>query len=144
MNKKWFALLLGCLALSLVAAGCGGDDDNGGGGQTAAQTTTEQTTTEQTETSAGGGGGKEVEVKMENIQFNPKDITVKKGGKVKWVNEDSAPHDVTKASGPGADFSSGNGNLNKGDDYEQTFDTAGTIEYKCTVHPGMTGTIKVE
>jgi copper binding plastocyanin/azurin family protein len=32
MSKRLIALLLGCLALALVAAGCGGGGDNNGGG----------------------------------------------------------------------------------------------------------------
>jgi plastocyanin len=53
-------------------------------------------------------------------------------------------HDVTKVSGPGPNFSSGSGNLASGNTYKVTFDTAGTIKYQCTVHPGMTGTIVVK
>ena len=38
--KRWLALLLACLALGLVVAGCGDDDDDDGGGGDAQ--TTEQ------------------------------------------------------------------------------------------------------
>ena len=53
-------------------------------------------------------------------------------------------HDVTKSSGPGPDFKSGTGNIASGSTYKQTFNTAGTIQYRCTIHPGMTGTIVVK
>ena len=80
---------------------------------------------------------------MKSIQFTPKTVTVKKGATVEWANDDSVNHDVTKTSGPGANFSSGKGAIGSGDTYEVTFKTAGTIEYRCTIHPGMTGKIVV-
>jgi plastocyanin len=110
--------------LALVAAGCGGGDDNGG-----------STATSGASSSSGG----EVEIKMQNIQFAPKDTTVKAGQKVKWVNEDSVDHNVTADSG--ADFKSDN--FGKGGSFEFTADKAGTIKYECTLHPGMTGTLTV-
>jgi plastocyanin len=114
--RTWLALLLACLALGLVVAGCGDDDDDGGG----------------------GGGG--ANVTMEGIAFNPAEITIKAGDTVTWTNEDSAGHDVT-----GDAFKSGAaGGIGNGDTFEHTFDEAGTFDYVCTVHPGMEGTVKVE
>ena len=113
--------------LALVAAGCGGGDDNGGG----------STATSAPASSSASGG--EVEIKMQNIQFAPKDTTVKVGQKVKWVNEDSVDHNVTANSG--ADFKSDN--FGKGKSFEFTPNKAGTIKYVCTLHPGMTATLTV-
>ena len=63
-----------------------------------------------------------------------------KGGTVKWTNDDSVGHDVTASS-----FKSGAaGGIKQGDTFEQTFDTAGTFSYRCTVHPGMNGTVVVK
>ncbi len=62
---------------------------------------------------------------MKGIAFDPEKVTVKKGGTVTWTNDESVPHDVTKEDGPGPDFSSGNGNLQQGDTYKQTFKEAG-------------------
>ena len=36
--KKWLALILACLALGVVIAGCGGDDDDSGGDDGGAST----------------------------------------------------------------------------------------------------------
>jgi plastocyanin len=144
--KKLLALLIACLAFG-IAAGCGGDDNGGGdGGGSAASTTetTETTQAQETTDTGGSGGGKTAKVVMKDIKFDPQDATVAVGGTVEWTNEDSAPHDVTKTGGPGPKFSSGTGNLNQGDTYKQTFDTAGTISYVCTVHPGMEGKITVK
>lgn len=128
---RWLALLLACMALGLVVAGCGGDDDDDGGGGGGGAATTEQP--------AGGGGGG-AEVSLKDIQFGPSEVTVSVGDTVTWTNEDSVDHDVTADS-----FSSGEaGGLAGGDTFEHTFDEAGTFDYVCTVHPGMEGTVVVK
>ena len=137
---KLLALLLACLALGLGLAACGGDDDDdsgGGGGGGAA-------TTEQPSDTGGGGGGAQVSLK--NIQFDPRDITVKAGETITFTNDESVPHDVHKASGPGGDFASGPaGGMQQGDTFELKLDQPGKYEYICNVHaPGMAGTITVK
>ena len=125
-------LLIVCLVLAFgaVAAGCGGDGEESGGDAPSG------------ESSGGGGAG---EVSMEGIAFEPADITVKTGDTVTWTNNEAVGHDVTKEGGPGPDFSSGEpGAMQEGDTFEQTFDMPGVIEYVCTVHSNMTGTVTVE
>jgi plastocyanin len=132
---KLLALMLACLALGLAA--CGGDDDDDGGGGGGASTT---------EQPAGGDGGGGVQVKMQNIQFDPKDVTVKTGETITFSNDESIPHDVHKTSGPGGDFASGpDGGMQEGDTFELKLDQPGKYEYVCHVHaPGMAGTITVK
>ena len=79
-------------------------------------------------------------VTIDNFAFSPANITVKKGTTVTWTNKDSATHTVTSTSGP-ASFDSGN--LPNGKTYSFTFNTAGTYQYHCTIHSGMTGTVTV-
>ena len=121
---KLFVLMLACLALGLGLAACGGDDDDSGG-------------------SSSGGGA---QVSLKNIQFNPKDITVKPGETITFTNDESIPHDVHKTSGPGPDFSSGgDGGMQQGDTFELKLDKPGKYDYVCHVHaPGMAGTITVK
>jgi plastocyanin len=133
--NRWLALLLACMALSVVVAGCGGDDEESGG---------DAQTTEQPADEGGGGGdagsrgGKEVS--MKEIKFNPASVTVKAGQTVTWTNNDTVGHDVT-----GDDFNSGDpGGLQNGDTFAHTFDKAGTFDYVCTVHPGMEGSVTVK
>jgi len=128
---KLFALILACLALGLAA--CGGDDDDGGSGDGGGNAA---------EQPAGGGAS----VALENIQFNPKDVTVKAGETIKFTNNESIPHDVHKTSGPGDDFASGpSGGMQQGDTFELKLDQPGEYEYVCDVHaPGMAGTITVK
>ena len=139
--KKLLILLTACLALGLTLAACGDDNDDNGGGSSAGTTTTEQTDTTAAEKPSGGGGGTAT-VDIKDIQFNPKDITVKAGTTVTWTNSDSIAHTVTKEDGPGADFDSGN--VDGGATFEQTFDEPGTVNYVCTIHPGQDGTITVK
>src|SRR4051794_29941112 len=114
--KRFAPLLLASLAL--VAAGCGSSDDN-------------NTTTESQPSAPAGGGGTKVD--MKNIAFDPKEITVKVGQKVTWTNEDDVDHNVVATKG--AKFESDN--FGKGGTYSFTPEKAGTIEYTCTLHPGM-------
>jgi plastocyanin len=129
---RWLTVVCSCLALGLPAAGCGGGDNEGeaGGGKK--------------EPAQNPGGGKTAKVSMKNIQFHPAKLSVSGGTTVTWTNDESVNHDVTKTSGPGPKFSSGTGNLGQGDTYKQTLNRRGTIEYVCTVHPNMTGTITVK
>jgi len=129
---KLLALMLACLALGLAA--CGGDDDNGGGG----------TKKQPADSGAGASGGAKVSLK--NVQFNPKDITVKPGETITFTNDESIPHDVHKQSGPGGDFASGpDGGMQQGDTFELKLDKPGTYQYVCHLHaPGMAGTITVK
>jgi plastocyanin len=134
---KLVALMLACLALGLVA--CGGDDDDDGGGGGGGASTTEQP-------SSGGGGGGGVQVSLKNIQFNPKDVTVKPGETITFTNDEAVAHDVHKQSGPGPDFASGgDGGMQEGDTFELKLDKPGKYDYVCHVHaPGMAGTITVK
>jgi plastocyanin len=132
--RKWLALLVACGAL--VVAGCGGDDDSGGGGGGGGS---------QKPAESGGGGGSSAQVSMKDIQFHPKDVTVKSGGTVTWTNDESVSHDV-EGSGPGGKFSSGpTGGMSEGDMFKFTFKKPGTYKYVCRVHaPGMSGTVTVK
>jgi amicyanin len=124
------ALLFACLALGIVAAGCGGgsdDSSDSGSSDTKAQPAPK---------SEGGGG----EVTMKDIKFDPSELTVKAGDTVTWTNDDSVAHDVT-----GDSFKSGDaGGMQSGDTFEHKFDKAGTFDYVCTVHPGMKGSVLVQ
>ena len=79
-------------------------------------------------------------VSISNFTFSPASITVKKGTKVTWTNNDSTTHTVTETdSQKGPD----SGSMSRGATYSFTFDTAGTYHYHCNIHPQMTGTVTV-
>jgi plastocyanin len=125
--RRILVALVAVLALALGLAACGGSS---GGGSTSASTSAPAS-------SGTSGGG--VTIKMQNIQFSPKDTTVKVGQKVTWTNDDNTDHNVTAESG--ADFKSKD--FGNGATFSFTADKAGTIKYVCTIHPGMTGTLTV-
>ena len=71
--------------------------------------------------------------------YSPPEVRVQKGHAIEWRNDDSAPHTVTAGG-----FDSGPGGLDTGDTFKWQFNTPGTVEYRCTIHPGMRGTVIVE
>jgi len=135
--KKLLALLIACLALTIVA--CGDDDDDDGGGGGAATTPAEQTDTGAEAPEPAGG---ETTVDMKDIKFVPEDVTVATGTTITWTNSDQVPHTVTKEGGPGGQFDSGN--VDPGGTFDLTVDVKGTVDYVCTIHPGQAGTFTVE
>lgn len=89
-------------------------------------------------TPSGNAGEGSVEIK--GFAFSPATLTVKIGDSVTWTNMDSAPHTVTSDSGSELDSPT----LSKGEIYSHTFNSAGTYNYYCTLHPSMKGKIIVE
>ena len=91
-----------------------------------------------------GDGGEAVlgadEVSILDFAYDPATVTVKKGAKLAWTNEDTAAHTATSDSGMGFDT----GSLAKGDSKTITFNETGTFDYICTFHPFMTGTVEVK
>jgi plastocyanin len=77
---------------------------------------------------------------MQNITFIPASVNAKVGETVKWVNLDSAPHNVTPVSGPSFTASP---TFSNGGSFSLKLAKPGTIQYRCTIHPGMNGTIVV-
>ena len=78
-------------------------------------------------------------VTMSNLSFSPSTLTVSVGTSVTWKNNDSVQHSVTSDTGL---FDSGL--FNAGGSYSHTFSTAGTYNYHCSIHAGMTGKIIVQ
>jgi plastocyanin len=122
------------LGLVLVLAACGGSADNSTG-------------------SSGGGGcnassaGSATAAQVVKIvpdpttigAFDPKSVSIKVGQAVEWDWQDpSSSHTVTADNG-----SFDSGLCSQGTKFVQTFSTAGTFSYKCTIHAGMQGTVTV-
>jgi plastocyanin len=77
-------------------------------------------------------------VTIDNFTFEPARLAVKVGTTVTWKNHDDIPHTVVS---PGKFRSKA---IDTDDSYSFTFTTAGDYPYFCSLHPHMTGTIKVE
>ena len=77
---------------------------------------------------------------MQNIAFDPKDVTVKVGQKV-TLDQRRLGRPQRHGRRPARDFKSDN--FGKGATFSFTPTKAGTINYVCTIHPGMTATLTV-
>jgi plastocyanin len=77
-------------------------------------------------------------ITIDNFSFSPAQLVVKAGTTVTWKNQDDIPHTVVSAG----KFKSKA--LDTDDSYSFTFTAAGDYTYFCSLHPHMTGTIKVE
>jgi plastocyanin len=77
-------------------------------------------------------------VTIENFTFAPAALTVKVGTTVTWKNHDDMPHTVVS---PGKFRSK---TMEPDGSFSFTFTAAGDYKYICSLHPQMTGMIKVE
>jgi plastocyanin len=71
--------------------------------------------------------------------FSPKALTISVNDQVKWTWTGSAQHSSTSNTGLW-----NSGLHGKGGTFSNTFTSAGTFPYHCTVHAGQTGTITVQ
>jgi plastocyanin len=78
------------------------------------------------------------QVNIDNFAFAPATLTVKVGTTVTWTNHDEEPHTVTSA-----DTTLHSPGLGTGATYSFTFTKAGTVDYVCSIHPSMHGTVVV-
>jgi plastocyanin len=77
-------------------------------------------------------------VEIRDFDFFPRELTVKAGTAITWVNRDAVPHDATDEAGGW-----GTGTLNQGESTTLTFDSPGSYWYLCTIHPNMKATLTV-
>ncbi|CAD6537233.1 hypothetical protein LMG28727_03431 [Paraburkholderia kirstenboschensis] len=77
-------------------------------------------------------------VAIENMQFNPPNLSVKRGDRVVWVNKDIFPHTATADTRA---FDSRSIAANASWSYEPG--KAGSFPYGCTFHPTMHGALTV-
>jgi plastocyanin len=80
-------------------------------------------------------------VTVNDFYFGPAEVTIKKGGLVKWVwsSTNSYPHDVHLKKGPKglkhkASYSTNTTAITEAH-FQKKFPTAGTYRFICTIHP---------
>jgi plastocyanin len=78
-------------------------------------------------------------ISIAEFAFQPSRTVVDAGSEVVWANDDPAGHTVTSIEG---DF--GSDTLETGESFSHRFDEPGTYEYRCAIHPEMTGRVTVE
>jgi plastocyanin len=79
-----------------------------------------------------------IAVSIDNFTFAPVELKVKIGDTITWTNHDDIPHTVVSAG----KFRSKT--LDTDNAFSFTFTAAGDYKYFCSLHPHMTGMIKVE
>jgi plastocyanin len=78
-------------------------------------------------------------VHVAHLAFGVKELHVRAGTRVRWVNDDPVQHTVTA---DGGSFESGL--IEPGASFERVFDRPGNYPYHCTPHPFMTAQVIVE
>jgi plastocyanin len=79
------------------------------------------------------------DVKIAGFVFGPNKHGSTVGQPVTWLNEDDSPHQITIVS-----TKERSPILLKGQSHAMGFNTAGTYEYICGLHPGMKGSLEVK
>ena len=119
---------LGVVVTGVLLAGCGGAADD-------AAKPAEPDQPAQTEAPSEPGT-----VAMRDVKFVPERLTIKVGETVTWRNDESLDHNVFAQKG--AKFQSRA--FGEGGTYTFTAKKPGTIDYVCTLHPGMDGQLIVD
>ena len=131
--KRFRPLALGAgasLTLGLAACGNGPPGGSGSGGNTCSAGTLVSSGTAQVKIDAN-----------DQLQFVPASDNAKVGQIVQWTNGGTVAHTVT--------FDSSNAScltdpqIAPGASWEVKFTAAGSYTYKCTIHPGMNGSLTV-
>jgi plastocyanin len=87
---------------------------------------------------SGASSAARANVAIRDFEFAPPSVTVAKGTTVTWTNRGNAPHTATAA-----DHAFDSGMLQPGGKFSHRFDSVGTFQYLCLVHPSMRGTVVV-
>ncbi len=79
------------------------------------------------------------EIGIANFAFTPKVLMVRVGTTVSWINGDDTAHAVASASGAFPPSKA----LDTDQRYSHRFDSPGSYDYFCSIHPIMTGRVVV-
>jgi plastocyanin len=133
-------LLAALLACAAALSACGGSGSSATAAPSAAAPSAAApsvaASAPASEAPAAGGGDA---VTIQNFAFGPATLSVAVGSTVTWTNADSAAHTVTADDG-----SFDSKSIAAGSTFSQTFDTAGTFAYHCSIHPNMTASVDVK
>jgi len=113
------------IVIAALSAGCGGSG------------------TSVTTPSSGSPGGPSVSIVsgasgLTTTAYSPNPQTISRGGSVTFINNDSTSHTATGSGSFDTGLIAPSGRATV------TFQNAGSFSYRCTLHPGMTGTIVVQ
>lgn len=84
-----------------------------------------------------------VEVALNATTFSPRDVTVPVGSTINWSNATATAHTISP-NAPNAPGAWPDTNISgQGTEFDHTFSTAGTFDYVCKLHSGMSGVVRV-
>jgi plastocyanin len=130
MSPRRLTLLLALVVP--VAAGCG---SSGGESSSSSQPATSPAAAPPAQA---GPAVQSATVDIKSFKYKPVVVTVKKGGRVRWMNADAAAHTAT-ADGRSFDTQT----IDKGKTRTVRMTRSGTFRYHCDFHPFMKGTVVV-
>jgi plastocyanin len=78
-------------------------------------------------------------VTIENMQFNPPELTVHPGDRIAWINKDLFPHTATAT-----DKSFDSGSIAANGSWTYVARRKGEYAYGCIFHPTMKGKLTVQ
>ena len=78
---------------------------------------------------------------IKNFKFIPQEITIKRGQKIVWENQEKRQYHSVWFEALGEEEP--DDYLFSGDTYKREFKKVGTFPYRCGPHPKMTGTVRV-
>jgi len=137
--RRTAPLALALVTGAVLVTGCSSDGDAGAGAGAAEK--------------GGGAAPAGAEVHMAFTLFKEKDVAIKAGESLTFVNDNPIEHVIVQ--GPWEAGSDGlrtseqdDGTFrltvkDKGDTASQAFPTAGTYQFFCTIHKGMNGSVTV-
>jgi plastocyanin len=123
---------------AILLTACGSDSGDSSSGGQAATATAPSTESSNSQPAPSGEAARAEKVEIVEFTYEPDPVVVQVGGKVTWINQDSAPHTATADDG-----SFDTGTLEQGKLKSDTFKQAGTYAYFCEFHPTMHGTVEV-
>jgi plastocyanin len=147
------------VTLALLFSACNGGDNTAGDAVTGSEPEANETAADETSPEQGAQADEpqeEVTVSMtDNLTFEPREIVVKVGGEVTWVNDSDMDHTSTANQKKAADKANvrlpdgadqwNSGFIKPGKSLTMTFDVPGEYHYFCIPHEkvGMLGVIEV-
>ncbi|TSE02092.1 copper-binding protein [Skermania sp. ID1734] len=135
--RRLLTLPIATLAAVAVVSACSPNDESK---SAPSSTVPGVATSAPTATSQAAAAAATVEVK--DMKFSPATVTIKVGQTVTWKFDDNGiPHTVSGLRDVGMGIDSP---IQRDGTYSHTFDTAGTFDYICSLHPQMKGTVVVK
>ena len=93
---------------------------------------------EPTPTNVPSPSKKDMTIDISGFTFQKSEISIEKDTTVTWQNKDSSMHTASSL-----DYKFDSGYLNKNEQFSFKFINAGVYTYRCNLHTGMRGVIKV-